>query len=102
MLRDRGLRLPGLPASYAEVRVFLELALHGVAVGGSWVVWPAWLAAVATLTVVAALVVGLPPDQVAAPWSSRRAWIRHPAQEAGDTVVLDWTYASASQASWRR
>lgn len=47
-------------ATPGPLRVLLELALHGVVVGGSWVVWPAWLAAVATLIVIAALVVGLP------------------------------------------
>ena len=46
-------------ATPGPLRVLLELALHAVAVAGSWVVWPAWLAVAATLTVIAALAVGI-------------------------------------------
>ena len=42
------------------LRLLLELGLHGVAVAGSWIVWPTWVAAVATLVVIAALLVGFP------------------------------------------
>ncbi len=47
-------------ATPGPLRVALELGLHGVAIAGSWLVWPAWLAAVATAVVVAAVAVGIP------------------------------------------
>jgi hypothetical protein len=47
-------------ATPGPVRVLLELALYAVAVAGAWAVWPTWLAIVATLIVIASLIVGLP------------------------------------------
>ena len=66
--------LVGLPATFSTpgdkkqtvvatpgpLRFLLELALHGVAIAGAWIVWLAWLAVAATVFVVAALAVGLP------------------------------------------
>ncbi len=47
-------------ATPGPARVLLELALHGVAVAAAWLVWPAWLAVVVTIVVVAALATGMP------------------------------------------
>ena len=49
-----------LVATPGPLRVLLERALHGVAVASAWIVWPAWLAVVVTVCVVAALAVGIP------------------------------------------
>ena len=47
-------------ATPGPLRVLLELVLHGVAVVGAWIVWPTWLAVLATVCVFAALAVGIP------------------------------------------
>ena len=47
-------------ATPGPLRVLREIALHGVAIAGAWIVWPVWLAVVATITVIAALAVGIP------------------------------------------
>ena len=47
-------------ATPGPLRVLLELALHGVAVVGAWIVWPTWLAVLATVCVFAALTVEIP------------------------------------------
>ncbi len=47
-------------ATPGPLRALLELALHAVAIAGSWLVWPAWLAVIATVVVVAALATGIP------------------------------------------
>lgn len=47
-------------ATPGPLRVLLELLLHVVAVASAWVIWPAWLALISTLVVVAAAVVGVP------------------------------------------
>jgi hypothetical protein len=47
-------------ATPGPLRVVLELFLYAVAVAGAWLVWPTWLAGIATAIVVASLVVGMP------------------------------------------
>lgn len=57
------------------VRALLELALYLVAVAGAWVVWPTWLAVIATLIVVASVVVGMP----------RTMWLLRGAPQSGES-----------------
>ena len=47
-------------ATPGPLRVLLELGLHVVAVAAAWVVWPVWLAIVATVVVAAAIATGIP------------------------------------------
>ncbi len=47
-------------ATPGPLRVLLEIVLHLVAAAGPWVIWPAWIASISTLFVVAALVMGFP------------------------------------------
>ena len=47
-------------ATPGPLRALLEFVLHAVAVAGAWIVWPAWLAVIATVCVVAALAFGIP------------------------------------------
>ncbi|MCH8009052.1 MAG: hypothetical protein IIC91_09325 [Chloroflexi bacterium] len=56
----RGDKRSVLVATPGPLRVLIELGLHVVAIAGSWVVWPAWLAVAATVVVAAALALGTP------------------------------------------
>ena len=47
-------------ATSGPLRDALELGLQAAAIAGSWLIWPAWLAAVATAVVVAAVATGMP------------------------------------------
>jgi len=47
-------------ATPGPVRILLEFVLYAVGVACAWVVWPAWLAVVATVIVLAAVAVGIP------------------------------------------
>ena len=63
-------------ATPGPLRVLLEIALHLVTAAGPWVVWSAWLASIATLCVVAALVMGIP----------RKKWLLRSAPSAATEV----------------
>ena len=47
-------------ATPGPVRILLEFVLYAVGVACAWVVWPTWLAVVATVIVLAAVAVGIP------------------------------------------
>lgn len=47
-------------ATPGPVRVVLELGLFGAAVLCVWLLWPAWLAIISTLVVMAAIAFGIP------------------------------------------
>jgi hypothetical protein len=47
-------------ATPGPVRVLIELGLHAVALAAPWVVWPVPVAAITSIAVVAALIVGIP------------------------------------------
>lgn len=47
-------------ATPGPLRVLIEVALHVAAVICVWLVWPAWLAIVSTLVVLAAVAYGIP------------------------------------------
>ena len=56
----RGDKRQVVVATPGPLRVLLELGLHVVAVAAAWVVWPVWLAIVATVVVAAAIATGIP------------------------------------------